>query len=47
MEGRVHQAGGEGCEETQVIREPLEQDGQRYEGVVKVVRMWTHYEGLR
>ena len=25
---------------------PLERDGRRYEGTVKVVRMWTHYEGL-
>ena len=21
-------------------------DGEAYEGIVKVVRMWTHYEGL-
>ncbi len=30
----------------QVLREPYEQDGQHYEGTVKVVRMWTHYEAL-
>lgn len=29
----------------QVIEEPFEKDGVRYQGTVKVVRMWTHYEG--
>lgn len=31
----------------QVIRGPYDQDGVRYEGTIKVVRMWTHYDGLR
>ena len=31
----------------QVIRDPHERDGVRYEGIVKVVRMWTHYDGVR
>lgn len=26
---------------------PLEHDGEAYEGTVKVLRMWTHYEGVR
>ncbi|MBM6999206.1 Txe/YoeB family addiction module toxin [bacterium] len=30
----------------QVIEEPFEKDGVRYQGTVKVVRMWTHYEGV-
>lgn len=30
----------------QVFREPYQKDGVSYEGVVKVVRMWTHYDGL-
>lgn len=25
---------------------PVEHDGIRYEGVVKVLRMWTHYDNL-
>ena len=31
----------------QIIDEPLEQDGVRYEGVVKIISMWTHYENIR
>lgn len=30
----------------QVLQEPREIDGNQFEGIVKVVRMWTHYEGL-
>lgn len=30
----------------QVLQESQEIDGERFEGIVKVVRMWTHYEGL-
>ena len=26
---------------------PVDYDGASYEGTVKVVRMWTHYEGVR
>ena len=26
---------------------PVEREGVPYEGVVKVVRMWTHYDDLR
>ena len=29
-----------------VDRGAVEMDGASYEGVVKVVRMWTHYEGV-
>lgn len=25
----------------------VDQDGKEYEGIVKVVRMWTHYENIR
>lgn len=28
----------------QVVEEPLEKDGIKYDGYVKVLRMWTHYE---
>lgn len=30
----------------EVVVGEIEEAGQRYEGVVKVLRMWTHYEGL-
>lgn len=31
----------------EVMREPHDgDDGTRFEGTVKVIRMWTHYEGL-
>ena len=26
---------------------PVAVDGKQYQGTVKVVRMWTHYEGIR
>lgn len=28
----------------QVIEEPTTHDGAAYEGYVKIIRMWTHYE---
>lgn len=31
----------------QVYSEPFTDDGTEYEGTVKIVRMWTHYEGMR
>lgn len=31
----------------EVIKEAIERDGALYEGAVKVVRMWTHYDGVR
>ena len=30
----------------QVYAEPLAEGGEEFDGTVKVVRMWTHYEGL-
>lgn len=30
----------------EVLPGEVTRDGTRYEGTVKVVRMWTHYEGL-
>ena len=30
----------------QVIQGPLKNVGQAFEGVVKVIRMWAHYDGL-
>lgn len=30
----------------QVIAEPVSDGGVVFEGTVKVVRMWTHYEGI-
>ena len=30
----------------EVVREPFEIDGKSFEGTVKVVRMWTHYDGV-
>lgn len=30
----------------QVEAEPFDEDGVHFEGVVKVLRMWTHYEKL-
>ena len=30
----------------QVIAEPTQKDGSSIDGTVKVVRMWSHYEGL-
>ena len=31
----------------QVIRERLTENDVSYEGIVKVVRMWTHYDDVR
>ena len=31
----------------QVIRETLTENDVSYEGIVKVVRMWTHYDDVR
>lgn len=31
----------------EVIKEEIERDGALYEGAVKVVRMRTHYDGVR
>lgn len=31
----------------QVYDEPVEVDGVTYEGTVKIIRMWTHYDGVR
>lgn len=31
----------------EVIKEEIERGGTLYEGTVKVVRMWTHYDGVR
>lgn len=31
----------------QVYTEPVNVDGVEYQGTVKIVRMWTHYDGLR
>lgn len=31
----------------QVYNEPLSIDGIGYEGTIKVVRMWTHYDAVR
>ena len=31
----------------QVYIESVELNGIRYEGTVKIIRMWTHYEGVR
>ena len=30
----------------EVIREPYDKDGNHFDGVVKVVRMWAHYDGM-
>lgn len=30
----------------QVYNESVELNGIRYEGTVKIIRMWTHYEGV-
>ena len=31
----------------QVYEESFVEDGTEYEGIVKIIRMWTHYEGVR
>lgn len=30
----------------EVMEDPFEEAGVKYEGTVKILRMWTHYEGL-
>ena len=31
----------------QVYEEVVVEDGIKYEGIIKIIRMWTHYEGIR
>ena len=31
----------------QVYSEPIDIDGIHYQGTVKIIRMWTHYDGMR
>ena len=31
----------------QVYSEPFTEDGTEYEGIIKIIRMWTHYDGMR
>ena len=31
----------------QVYEEAFVEDGIEYEGTLKIIRMWTHYEGVR
>lgn len=31
----------------QVYNEAVTVDGVEYEGTVKIIRMWTHYDGMR
>lgn len=31
----------------QVIAEKINKEGKEYDGTVKIIRMWTHYEGVR
>lgn len=31
----------------QVYAEPVTVDNVEYDGIVKIVRMWTHYDGIR
>lgn len=31
----------------QVFNEPVEMNGIAYEGTIKVVRMWSHYDAVR
>jgi toxin-antitoxin system, toxin component, Txe/YoeB family len=31
----------------QVYAEPVVIDDVEYEGIVKIIRMWTHYDGMR
>ena len=30
----------------QIYEEPFTKDGVAYQGSVKIIRMWTHYEGI-
>ncbi|MDD6072185.1 MAG: Txe/YoeB family addiction module toxin [Clostridiales bacterium] len=31
----------------QVYEEPFTEDGIEYEGTIKIIRMWTHYDNVR
>ena len=31
----------------QVYEEPIIENGTEYEGTIKIIRMWTHYDHLR
>ena len=31
----------------QVYNDPVELEGIKYDGTVKIIRMWTHYDGVR
>lgn len=31
----------------QVYEEPLRENGVEYQGTIKLIRMWTHYDGVR
>lgn len=31
----------------QVYAEPITVDGIDYQGTIKIIRMWTHYDGVR
>jgi len=31
----------------QVFEEPFEENGQTYQGTIRIIRMWTHYGGVR
>lgn len=31
----------------QVYEEPFEENGNEYQGIIKIIRMWTQYDGLR
>ena len=31
----------------QVYNDPVELDGIKYDGTVKIIRKWTHYDGIR
>lgn len=31
----------------QVYNDPVEIDGVEYEGTIKIIRMWTHYSGVK
>jgi Txe/YoeB family toxin of toxin-antitoxin system len=31
----------------QIYADPIVIDNIEYEGIIKIVRMWTHYEGIR
>lgn len=31
----------------QVYEEPFEENGVKYSGIIKIIRMWTHYDNVR